>query len=192
MTAAFAPGLVERDTRLAGAGFICIFAVRVRHSTTKRVLVWNWGVGGSAVAAWTDTSQVWTPGNYAPTLEPHLILVQLGINDAIASRTNAEALTDYQALIDKYRPTSDIVFVTPIPIGAASATLVDQRDIVTACREIAQRNGCPIVDAAAIFGTQIHAASAGYFEPGDDLVHPGPTGYQAIADAVSRLPGLLR
>ena len=178
--------------RLAGAGFICIFAVRVRHSTTKRVLCWNWGVGGSAVAAWTDTTYPWTPGNYAPTLAPHLILVQLGINDAIASRTNAEALTDYQALVDMYRVTSDIVFVTPVPVAAASATLVDQRDIVTACREIALRNGCPIVDAAALFGTYLSAATAGYFEPADDAVHPGPTGYQAIADAVSRLPGLLR
>lgn len=177
--------------RLAGAGFICIFAVRVRHSTTKRILVWNWGTGGSSISYWTDTSQVWTSGNYAPVLAPHLIILQVGINDAIASRTNAEALTDYQAIVDMYRPTSDIVFVTPLPIAASSAPLADQREIITACRDIALRNGCPIIDAAAVFGTYLAGVSAGYYIPAGNAVHPGPAGYQAIADVVSKLPGLL-
>lgn len=178
--------------RQAGAGFMCIFAVRVRSSTTRRVLVWNWGFGGTTVANWLDTANVWFGGVYGPALLPHLVLVQLGINDAIAAVSNATALTDYQALVDMYRPFADVVFVTPIPVAAGSASLVNQKNVITACRAIAQQNGCPIVDAAAVFGTQLAGVSAGYFAPADDPVHPGPTGYRVIADAVTRLPGLLR
>jgi lysophospholipase L1-like esterase len=178
--------------RLVGAGFICIFAVRVRSSTTRRVLVWNWGTGATAVSDWLDTTNVWSPGTYGPALAPHLVLVQLGINDAINGVTNATALTNYQALVNLYRPFADVVFVTPTPVAAGSASLANQRGIVTACRQIAQQNGCPLIDCAAIFGTQEAGAAAGYFAPANDPVHPGPAGYAAMAEAVTGLPGLLR
>lgn len=188
-----APGLhTVNITRLSGTGAFPILGVYVTHSTVKRVLVWNWGSGGTTTANWNSVAQTYSLGNLGPSLSPTLLLIQLGINDAIGAVTNATALTNYQGLVDLYRATSDIVFITPTPVAAGSAALADQRGIVTACRAIAQQNGCPLIDSAAIYGTYLAGVSAGYFAPAVDVIHPGPTGYAAIASAVTRLPGLLR
>ena len=179
--------------RRVGAGFFLVFAIILSDSTTRRVQVWNWGAGGTTINNWNDQSATYGIGYQGPALAPHLLLLQLGVNDAIGgTTTNANALTYYQNLIDLYRPTSDIVVVTPTPVALAQATLAQQRAIYTAVRTIAQQNGCPIIDNNALFGTYLSAAAAGYYLPAADQVHPGPNGYAAMATNAQALPGLLR
>lgn len=178
--------------RQAGAGFMCIYGVEVSDSTTRRVKVWNWGAGGTSIGPWVTTATVLDLGSVVQLAPPHLMLVQLGVNDYIAGRTNAQAVADYQAFVDLHRPTSDIVFITPSPSSAGSASLANQRAVVTACRQVAQQNGCPLIDQSALYGSYLAGVAQGNYLPGNEAVHPGAAGYAKTVSLVQTLPGLLR
>lgn len=227
--------------RRAGAGFFCIYGIGMRDTGSRRVRVLNWAAGGSSLLEWRTTASPLDRGaiatNTAAIPSPHLIFVQLGLNDAIAASAagawvtstvyavgayvtqggvtygcavahtagvfatdlaagnwltvNAFAQRNYQALVDLYRPNSDIVFVVPAPISAVSATLAIQRDIVTACRQVAQANGCWLIDQAAQDGTYLFAVAQGDYLPANDPVHKGAAGYTKTNALVRLLPGLL-
>jgi hypothetical protein len=186
-------------TRRAGAGFFALMGAWATDSTVRRVLMWNWGAGGTTIADWSDQSQTYFLGFQGIANPPDLLYFGTGINTAIANQIGgvaiatafANAVTNYQAIVDLYRPTTDIVFVTPTPIDLSQASLAQQRAIWTACRQVAMQNGCPIIDNSALFGTYLAARNLGYYLPQNDLIHCGPTGYAAMSGNAVLLPGLL-
>tara|TARA_R110000823_G_scaffold225669_3_gene353427 strand:- start:1741 stop:1899 length:159 start_codon:yes stop_codon:yes gene_type:complete len=45
-------------------------------------------------------------------------------------------------------------------------------------------NGCALIDAFALYGNYANGAAQGFYEPADDLIHPGGVGYGAVAAAI--------
>ncbi len=169
-------------TRQAGTGACPIAGVDAYNTAYRRVRVYNWGSGGATIATWTDNTNVYNifPGILA--VAPQLVFINIGINDAIGGTVPATFITAYQTLIDQCKTAgADVVVCIPTPIDTSQASAATQFGLYSLLRDLAQKNGAPIVDMNALYGNYTVGVASGYFLPANDLVHPGANGYAAMA-----------
>jgi len=145
--------------------------------------------GALAVSAW-DPAVSTATGTIAQ-IAPDLTIINLSINDWVVGVAPAIYATNIQALIDVYRLYGDVVLQTGIPEAPGTVSIANQRLIVSEMRQLAVKNGIPILDIHQIWGDYNYAKNTlGYFAPANDLVHPGSTGYAAIAASAKSLIGI--
>jgi lysophospholipase L1-like esterase len=176
--------------RLAGAGACPIYAVVTSNTARRAVQVYNWGVGGAKAGDWVDNTNSYNQFGGIATLAPHLTIINVGINDAIAGTTSGTFTTQMQTLIDQCQLSGDVVLTIPTPIGVSNATKAVQDGLYRALRNLAATNGCPVVDAYSLYGTQVAGAAAGFFQQAVDTIHPTAAGYEAVADLMIETLGL--
>jgi lysophospholipase L1-like esterase len=185
--------------RVAGSGAATINAtcIRTYNSAVKTVDILNAGAGGTTTLIESDDSQYYTPltvNSGSGTYEPDLVVICLDINNWIAgyaagtydlSTTTTHGF-QLQKMIDAFRATADVVVMTGAPSGVSVATTNAQRLILQSTRVIASANNVPLIDTAALWGSQVAGAAAGYYATGD-VTHPGSAGYAAIASRVASM-----
>lgn len=175
----------------ATGAVLAIAYVDVSDSTKRRVKIYNWGSGGQSSVGWTSVATTYGRFQQILLLAPHLVYIDLGINDAIAGTVVGTFTTNMQALITQCRLAgADVIIGITTPVAASIATLATQNGLYLPLRALAQQNGCPIVDYFALMGDQPAGVAAGYFLPANDNTHPGTTGYQAKAQLMASVLGL--
>ena len=175
---------------------VILIGVSTYNSAVKGVEVISAGTGGYTAGQLAVNTNVWdqcytTATGTLGLLLPDLTIINVGINDWIASTLPATFATNLQTIIDAARLYGDVVLVAPVPESSGSISIANQRLIVSQIRQLATQNGCPLLDIHAAWGNYAYAqGTLGYYAPTNDLIHPGATGYAAIAQSVKLLLGL--
>jgi hypothetical protein len=168
-------------------GQIYIAAVVCYLSTAKSVSVFNWGLGGSSAATWAAATNPWDasyPGGIMSQVAPDLTIINLNINDWLGATAAATYKASLRTVIAAAQVTGDVILRTGFPSAVGVASLANQLAITQACRQVAQDDGLPLIDLARFWGDYTTAVAAGYFAPGNDTVHAGPTGYANAAQCI--------
>jgi len=177
-------------------GNVLLIGVSTYNSAVKGIECLNAGKGGLTSTAAALSANAWDPavatsiGTIAQ-IAPDLTIINLTINDWIGAVAPATYTTNIQKLIDAYRLYGDVILQTGVPEAPGTVSIANQRLIVSAMRNLAVDNGIPILDVHQIWGDYNYAKDTlGYFAPTNDLVHPGATGYAAIAVSAKALIGV--
>lgn len=166
------------------------YPTRLQELLGEGYLVRNFGVSGACMLKNASESKGYDKqAEYAASLafEPDIVVIMLGTNDAKAVNWDANKdsfASDAKALIDAYRglPTDPEIYIatSPTVLGAnayhVQANVVHD-EIVPLQREIAQENGCHLIDVHD--GTK-DATTA--LLP--DNVHGNDDGYDLIANII--------
>lgn len=167
----------------ASGGTVLFFAIVAYNSAQKAVDVMNSGWGGSTTADWNNNSTVFRARPIIQFYAPHLLILQLGINDytpaTLVSVANYQ--TNLNAIIADNIASRSILLVTPVPSISSRQTVAIQAQYVQAMRDVAAQNNLPLFDNWKIFDagatqTQFYIA---------DRVHPNETGYAREASALA-------
>lgn len=139
--------------------------------TNKVTRIINPGRTGFKTSDWLDASNAWSAFNVLGVPQPHLIIIDLGINDCINSVAVATTQANYGTLYDKAKATgADVIFVSPNPISGA--TTFPLSSYVTAMQTVATAKGAMFLDFFNYVGGTV-AGMAGMF----DALHPNAAGY---------------
>ncbi|KAA1237135.1 SGNH/GDSL hydrolase family protein [Agrobacterium tumefaciens] len=180
---ATAPGINALNLRAATTLSTYLLGIVTYRADTKEVLVLNGGWSGSKASDWNFQPDVsHSPLPVIKLYNPDLVVVNLGINDAIASVTKADYQAQMQQIINAAKTTgADIVLVipnecNPSQVGTKLATLSDW--IV----ELAISNSLLCIDLRATLGTYDDAVARGYMR---DNLHPNAAGYAKVAETIA-------
>ncbi len=166
--------------KMTGATPVYILGWYLSSSTSKRLIVINAGWSGSKSGDWAANTNVWDPLFIFSRIAPNLSIVALGVNDAGAAVTGPTYTTNLNTIFSQTSRVGNTLFISPIPAANGSISDANQLVIAQACRAFAQANGVNLVDINSAWGYYTTAVAAGYYQPGNDPVHPG-NGYIDIA-----------
>jgi hypothetical protein len=183
------------------------FLINCYNSAVPAVQIFNAGARNWTSTNWVVATGPASPLNAIATIAPHLVIINLGINDyRQAGTTIATFKANMQALINaSVSAGATVILVVPTPIGSYS-TVTDawsQAAVRTAYGELAATNGCALIDTPALlFGAgysgAVNPATFTELNAGGrmfDTLHPNNNGiYQvegyAIGDAMKTALGL--
>ena len=135
------------------SGNLWILGIKAYDSTQSAVDILDGGAGGAAVSDWSSvwSSTSWSAYNLLNTYAPDLTVIDLGINDWIASPGTGPSsawITEYESIITSAQALGDVVLVVPVPSQTSY-------QFATAANQLAYRNqiiaegvkfGVPVVD----------------------------------------------
>lgn len=167
------------------------------NSAIKGIECLNAGIGGYRADQVAISTNIWDTFNTTATLSPlgaiapDLLIVNLGINDALQNTATATTQTALQLIADNCRNFCDVIFITFNPWAytynaGVNSSYLQQRTYANLSRIVAANGGIPIVDLYANWGTQ--AFSSGYLS--SDTLHPSVAGYAAEATLIRKYLGL--
>jgi len=156
--------------RRVSGGTVYIQAPVPRSSTTKKINIWNMGVGSSTTASWTITAEPWSRGAALQSLPIDLTVIALGVNDWAGGNTSAYE-TNMGTIIDRQKVLGDVLLVAQPGIsGVSNAPFKAVLDSLSASK------GVPLIDVDALFGGYSGGVAKGWYF---DTVHPNIAGYAA-------------
>jgi lysophospholipase L1-like esterase len=163
--------------RVSGtANFIGAYAY---DSTASAIDILNVGIGGFSTTGYADTGFPWRPGAALPGLEGDLYLVNLGINDDIASTALATVEANLNIIAGECLEAGDCWMVRPTPIITSNV------DYTQAYIDVAKDNGCTYLDMKTMFdGSYANALADGLMADGN---HPDVDGNALIGGTVARM-----
>lgn len=171
------------------SGTVFFLGVEAVNTAVGSVNVINGGYSGSTAVVWNNSSLAWRAVPAVVTLAPDLILLDLGINDwnTGTGESIASFTSNMQALITAWKPTSDIVLVTPAPssiIGTGVPPLATQEQYVSAMYALASANSLPIIDNFNRWGSFELKSPSPYNFYGN-AIHPSGNGYSDFAQSIA-------
>ena len=102
--------------------------------------------------------------------DPKIVLLLLGGNDLLRRVPREETLRDYEEVVKRIQAKGALVIVLSLEAGMGA-------ELAKSVREIAERNGCPIV-------RDILGGIMGQSDLMSDPVHPNDRGYELLAKKV--------
>jgi len=184
-TRTFSAGVHAIGIQKTVDGTFHLLGVDCYNASAKGVRCWQMGAGGVKASDVAAAAAVYDPTSLLKTYAPDLTVINLGINDWL----NATAPATYQAaistIVDAARLSGDVLIEVPVASSYASTSQANQELITFALRQTAANKGVPIADLNAAMRNYTSATTAGYFLPASDLIHPGPTGYQFMANVLA-------
>jgi lysophospholipase L1-like esterase len=168
-------------TRTGGTGDLYIVGIEPYLSTGNTIRVANAGVSGSDTQSWVDfpnanNTLTWNSAAVIKAYAPNLTIIDLGINDAGASRTSSAFMTNLNVLITAALVSGEVLIKTPIPANGRDALLGDYRSAVLGADRA-------VIDLLAFYGTHARMSTRGWKY--DDL-HGTDAGYRAVGRAVGK------
>lgn len=149
--------------KAGGTGSIFWAALETYTSTNTGFSLVNGGWAGAACTTWTDATQVYSPSFALPILDYDVVILRLGLNDAVALGSNTTQFkTNYQALINILTAAgAEIVIATQTPCISSVITDDLQVSYRRAEIEIALVNDFPIINTINSVGTYADLVAAG-------------------------------
>lgn len=143
----------------------------------------NFGVAGAAVSPSWYTSYIKQPEFHeSKEVEPSIVVIMLGTNDAHTSQSASNFSSDYKNLVSEYQtlPSSPrILLISPPPIYDNKLELNDTHldgYVLPGIEKVAYELGLPTVD--------VNGALENHPELFEDGVHPNSEGALAIATEI--------
>lgn len=170
------------------SGTVFFLGVEATNTATGSVDIINAGNSGSTAVTWNGLSQIGAR-NATVALAPDVILLDLGINDWNTSigESVAAYTSNMQALITAWKPTSDIILVTPAPSSITQTgepPLAIQKQYVAAMYSLAAANNLPIIDNFNRWGSfEIKNLAPAQFY--GNPIHPNSPGYSDFAQSIT-------
>lgn len=179
-----APATGTFNTKRTGTGAISIVGAIARNSLVKKLHVLNWGWYGCKSADQASIAGgVYGPANAMATVNPHIAIIRVGLNDINSLVPPATWQANVQTIITKFQAVkTDVLlcFMTPQnpatrDTGGLTAAYLQ------AAYQLANSNGVPLLDMSQRFGSYAAmVAQGGWFF---DDVHMLIPGYGDIAAA---------
>lgn len=154
-----------------------IVGIVARSSAQKRVQIFNGSIPGARVADFSLPGSGWNSPSMLAALQPDLVVIGCGINEAMASRPVGQFTADVATLASYCRGLAsapDVLVKSCAPSGGGFSPLEGQyRDaLVTLC----SANGYGFVDVFGGFGNAYSPALMA------DQLHPNDAGQVRIAE----------
>lgn len=174
-SAAAGHGLPDADAGLARQ-----VAKRLNARTGRPVRVASRAVDGATTTDVHDRQVAEVPD------DADVVLVGVGVNDAIRGRSRARVVTTTEGLlaaIQRAAPRAEVVLMTCPDLGSAPGLPAVLRPVVRRwCRRVAAAQRAVAEDLGiAVAGADGHLPAAAF---GPDGFHPGPWGVAILADRV--------
>lgn len=171
------------------SGDILVIGVDAYDSTVKQIKLWGAGFYGSTSSDWIGTSNFWDPARIIrDAFQPHLIFVDLLINDWRGGVTDATSLSNMRALLDALIVNSDVVLVTPHPeVGVGTYSQAVQAAKIAIIQALGVQYKLPVIDG---YGQWVDTDGTGTIQNGlgmySDTIHLSKKGYADKAVRQSR------
>lgn len=166
---------INQDSR---AGYVnALFGIRCYDSTTKCILVENFGWGGSKPSDWVaSTPWPWDPMPMLAALTPDLTTIECTINAVFAGVDAATWAAQYQQLITNAKLTGDCIICLGHPTNTAETSHAGLEDqYLQAAVALALSNDVPLIDMRYPWGNYTTANALGYMQA--DKTHGTALGY---------------
>lgn len=153
-------------------------------STTRKVRVGNAGASGSTTTDWVTLYQGLLANTYGgldsiKAYAPHLTIIDLGINNAVAPDTTAATFSSQlQQIIAAAQVSGDVILKTMLPSNAASGRVALEQQYIAAMRGL----GLPVIDMNKRAGDGDAYFAAGYMN--GDGIHGNDYSYGETAAMV--------
>lgn len=172
--------------RTSGGAYI--IGMDAYNSTVKSIRMYSAGWSGGKIADWIVSTQGFDPLPALIALNPDLVIVRPGINDAVANTAPATYKSQLATYVDSLRAAGiDVAVATHFPSNTSSASKAIQDVIAQMTRDVANERGLAIRDTYAHWGSWVFSNSLGWMA---DNLHPLEAGSQA--EAVSSTKFLLK
>ena len=149
----------------------------------SKYIVGNYGVNGATIYLKSDNPYVFTPAfNASKQLEPQIVIIMLGTNDANPSlnQSNADFIQTYSWLVSQFQGLESkpkVWIVKPPPILANNAGLDGgyfAQNIIPDIEQVANATGTSVID--------VYTAMIGHSAYFPDGIHPDNDGSAAVAN----------
>ena len=160
------------------AGTIRLLAQQGRSGEARQVCVFNHGISGATVAMAADTRSPYSVANTIPHLNPHLVVINFGLNDWQQNVEPDRFKAQLRALIDRCGPATDIILESCNPAGPRGPYAYPLDAYWRAMRELSDEIACPLIDTAAVWGDYETALARHWMS---DTLHPNAAGYEEKA-----------
>lgn len=158
------------------------------NSTVKSIRMYSAGWSGGKIADWIVSTQGFDPLPALIALNPDLVIVRPGINDAVANTLPATYKSQLATYVDALLAAGiNVAVATHFPSNISSASKAIQDVIAQMTRDVANERGLAIRDTYAHWGSWVYANSLGWMA---DNLHPLEVGSQA--EAASSVKFLLK
>lgn len=149
------------------------------------IIIGNFGINSSRSDHWGVTSY-FGPAQVINQWAPHVITLNLGINDFAAGWTPAVFKTNLDTVLSRFTGTPALFLETSNPQQSVDFTTFE-----TAKYELATTRDIPVIDVALRFGSYTEAFNAGLYTYPGDVVHPTRAGQALKAAARAAAFGVL-
>lgn len=176
-----APGVYPIS--IVRSGSTVIFGLNA-YTSASGVAVWNAGTSGWLATDFVGANTFDTASSITSArINPHLTLINIGINDFNKASPTAEATykAQMQELISAVIAAgSDCLLIIPHELGSANAG--NRAAFAGFINDLVATNSLqPAIDLSVALGTYADANAAGYML---DTIHPSASGYTEIANYI--------
>lgn len=186
ITGALSTSIGVAVARTSGGSYI--IGMDAYNSTVKSIRMYSAGWSGGKIADWIVSTTGFDPLPALVALNPDLVIVRPGINDAVANTAPATYKAQLATYVDTLLSAGiNVALATHYPSNVASASKAIQDVIAQMAREVAAERGLMLRDTYLNWGSWVNSNSLGYMA---DNLHPLELGYQT--EAVSSVKFLMR
>ena len=139
------------------------------------------GVSGAKASYFIPVAPPFAPGVVLPQIAPDLTVIDLTINDSNAPTDLTLYTSEMQTIITNCKLSGDVLLMVGAPSNSVQATNGTLDQFAAALQSLAISNNCGLLNIKTRW---VSYAVTNPILPYFDLIHPGPLGYQDIAQAV--------
>jgi lysophospholipase L1-like esterase len=162
--------------RISGAS-VGVSFVEAYHSTNTKVSILNGAIFGSNSTTWTESSAPLLRLNMWDAWQPHLIFLNIGINDKNFNVPVETFKSNIRTITAKYKGlNADVVLVRHHPFASAYPNL--DGAYAQAFYDLSHELDVPLIDLSVRFTNLASAQGTDYY---NDFVHLKAKGYSDIA-----------
>lgn len=166
------------------------YLVAARVSTPNALNLVNAGFGGSKISAWKSVQDysLRTSSMANGIVRFDAVLLSCIINDALVLTDPAAYAADLTSVVRSFTTGGGVVAlvipIQPDPAGSPAVPDASWKALVAATYSVANTQGLAVIDVDAYVGGRTAAVANGLMS---DSLHPSPSGYLHMAQAVAQL-----
>lgn len=169
----------------AGTATVYLNGMDFWDSTNPDIAIYNWGQAGASSEFLSYNTQPYNPMAAISVVAPHAVFVDAVTNDVLNSGISYATIeSQLISIINACRAAApggsgSVILATSVPVNVAGATQQRQQEVRDLVVEIANENGCAVLDNFNILGGSWAVANtAGLM---GDNNHPNAAGHERLA-----------